>query len=128
MAAVPGNDSVPKADPGDRHGTVESLGIVFGSVAPGKRIGPHRHDVDEAVTVLEGHAHVELGSDRHEVAAGGVVFVPARVPHTIHNRGEGPLRLHTVFAATAVEIADLEGDPPRCGRYDLRTDTFEDLP
>jgi quercetin dioxygenase-like cupin family protein len=124
MAVVQPDDSAPKVDPGDAHGRVETLGIVMQEVTPGGRIGPHVHDVDEAITVLAGEAEVHLGDGVHRLGAGGVAFMPAGLPHATHNRGSATLRIHAVFAATSIEIASLDTDPPGRGRYDLRTDEY----
>jgi quercetin dioxygenase-like cupin family protein len=122
-------------DPGDEDGRVESLAIIHESIAVGDRIPLHTHDVDEAITILDGEAEARLGDDLRRVGAGTVIFVPAGVPHGTANAGDGPLDIHAVFPATTIEIAMLErnpapgteGDAPRRSRYDLRTGDFEPI-
>ena len=124
-----------RVDPGDVHGRVETLAIITESIAPGDRIPLHTHDVDEAITVLEGTAETRLGGETRRVGAGAVIFIPAGVPHGTTNAGVDPLRIHAVFPATSIEIAMLERNPapgtesdaPRRSRYDLRTGEFVHL-
>jgi quercetin dioxygenase-like cupin family protein len=116
-------------DPGDAFGRVEKLAIIREAIAVGDRIPLHTHDVDEAITVLEGHGIARLGAEERPVAPGAVIFVPARTPHGAANAGTVPLEIHAVFPTTTIEIAMLErnpapgteSDPPGRSRYDLRT-------
>jgi quercetin dioxygenase-like cupin family protein len=124
VAVVQPDDAAPKTDPGDAHGRVETLGIVLQEVKPGGRIGPHAHDVDEAITILAGEGEIHLGETLHRLGAGGVAFVPAGVAHATHNRGRAILRIHAAFTATSIEITSLDTEPPGRGRYDLRTDEY----
>ena len=120
-------------DPGDEHGRVESLAIIREAIAVGDAIPLHTHDVDEAITVLEGEADTRLGAEQRRVGAGTVVFIPAGTPHGTANAGNAPLEIHAVFPSTTIEIAMLERNPapgtesdlPRRTRYDLRTGDAE---
>lgn len=122
-------------DPGDERGRVDSLAIIRESIAVGDRIPLHTHDVDEAITILDGEAEARLGNDLRRVGAGTVIFIPAGTPHGSANAGDTPLQIHAVFPATTIEIAMLErnpapgteGDAPRRSRYDLRTGSFEPI-
>ena len=124
-----------KVDPGDANGRVDTLGIITEEIAPGDAIPLHTHDVDEAITILDGSADARLGSDRREVGAGTIIFIPAGTPHGTANAGDGPLLIHAVFPAQVIEIAMLERNPapgteadrPRRSRYDLRTGAFEPI-
>jgi quercetin dioxygenase-like cupin family protein len=123
VAIVEAAETEPRADPGNDHGRVESLGIVTQEIAPGDVIGPHLHDLDEAITILEGSARVRLGDDEQVVRAGAVAFVPAGVPHSTSNPGPGTLRIHAVFAGTSVEIRSAD-DAGSTARLDLRTGDY----
>lgn len=120
-------------DPGDAHGRVASLAIIREEIAVGDRIPLHTHDVDEAITILDGEAETRLGDDRRRVGAGAVIFVPAGTPHGTTNAGRSLLHIQAVFPATSIEIAMLERNPapgterdaPRRSRYDLQTGDFE---
>ena len=120
-------------DPGDANGRVGSLAVIREAIAAGDRIPLHTHDVDEAITILEGEAEARLGEERRSVGPGTTIFIPAGTPHGTSNIGDTPLQIHAVFPATTIEIAMLErnpapgteGDAPRRSRYDLRTGAFE---
>jgi quercetin dioxygenase-like cupin family protein len=124
-----------KVDPGDDRGRVETLAIITEEIAPGDGIPLHTHDVDEAITILEGTADTRLGDESRRVGPGTVIFIPAGVAHGTANAGSEPLRIHAVFPATSIEIAMLERNPapgteadlPRRSRYDLRTGDFVHL-
>jgi quercetin dioxygenase-like cupin family protein len=124
-----------RADPGDARGQVRTLGIITEEIAIGDRIPLHTHDVDEAITILDGIADTRLGDEVRRVGAGTVIFIPAGVPHGTTNAGDQPLQIHAVFPATSIEISMLErnpapgteGDPPRRSRYDLRTGDVVEL-
>ena len=120
-------------DPGDANGRVGSLAIIREAIGAGDRIPLHTHDVDEAITILDGEAEARLGDERRIVGPGVTIFIPAGTPHGAANLGDTPVQIHAVFPATVIEIAMLErnpapgteGDAPRRSRYDLRTGTFE---
>lgn len=59
--------------------------------APGPPLHLHPH-TDEAFYVADGQATFLLEDRQIQVAAGGLVFVPRGVVHTVWNSGEGPLR------------------------------------
>jgi quercetin dioxygenase-like cupin family protein len=119
-------------DPGDANGRVTSLAIIREAIAAGDRIPLHTHDVDEAITILDGAAEARLGEERRRVGPGTTVFIPAGTPHGIVNVGETSVDIHAAFPATTIEIAMLErnpapgteGEAPRRSRYDLRTGDF----
>lgn len=55
---------------------------------PGPPLHVH-HDGDEAFLLLAGSAVVQLGDERHELVAGGFVWMPHGVPHTFAVRAGG---------------------------------------
>ena len=122
-----------KVDPGDGNGRVDTLGIITEEIAVGDGIPLHTHDVDEAITILDGVADARLGDERQRIGPGAVIFIPAGTPHATANVGDGPLQIHAVFPATMILISMLErnaapgteGEAPRTSRYDLRTGDFE---
>lgn len=120
-------------DPGDDNGRVDSLAIIREAIAVGDRIPLHTHDVDEAITILDGVADARLGNEQRRIGPDAVVFIPAGTPHSTVNAGTTPVEILAVFPATSIEIAMLERNPapgteseaPRRSRYDLRTGEFE---
>jgi quercetin dioxygenase-like cupin family protein len=122
-------------DPGDDRGRVDSLALLVEEMAVGDRIPLHTHDVDEAITILDGDAETRLGEERRRVGPGTVIFIPAGAPHGTANTGGRPLRIQAVFPALEIEINYLERNPApgterdasKRSRYDLRTGDFEVL-
>ena len=56
--------------------------MLIGEVERGKGALPHAHPgIEQVCYLLEGAAHVEVGGERFELAAGEACFFPADVPH-----------------------------------------------
>ena len=131
----PGSSWALVVDPGDLDGRVDSLAIIREAIGVGDRIPLHTHDVDEAITILEGAADARLGDARHRLGSGAVIFIPAGTPHGTGNAGQGALEILAVFPSTTIVITMLErnpapgteGDAPRSSRYDLRTGAVEPI-
>ena len=98
-------------DPGDASGRVDALAIIREDIAVGDRIPLHTHDVDEAITILDGTGIARLGEVERPVGQGAVIFIPAGVAHGTTNAGETPLAIHAVFPSTTIEIAMIERNP-----------------
>ncbi|MCA1588694.1 MAG: cupin domain-containing protein, partial [Chloroflexi bacterium] len=116
-------------------GPIDSLAIIREAIGVGDRIPLHTHDVDEAITILDGVADTRLGEEQRRVGPDAVVFIPAGTPHATANAGTSSLEIQAVFPTTTIEIAMLERNPapgteadaPRRSRYDLRTGDFEPI-
>lgn len=54
---------------------------------------PHRHDFEEAFTVLEGEIEVTFRGEARTVGAGRTVNIPANAPHAFKNMSGRPARL-----------------------------------
>jgi mannose-6-phosphate isomerase-like protein (cupin superfamily) len=79
--------------------------VLIGTFPPGEP-GPPLHvhpDTDEAFYLAEGQATFLLGDREVPVAAGGLVFVPRGMVHTVWNSGEGPVRGLLVISPGDVE-------------------------
>jgi quercetin dioxygenase-like cupin family protein len=115
-------------DPDDR----ARLAIILERCAVGDAIPLHRHDVDEAVYVIDGEGEYRLDDQRHDVRPGDTVFIPAGTPHGTRNTGDRALHIHAVFPSTTVRMEMLErnpapgteDDPPMTSVYDFATGTF----
>jgi quercetin dioxygenase-like cupin family protein len=77
------------------------------------RIAPHRHDVDEQVTVLSGTLCLAIGEQLTSgsstcVGAGGFALIPANTPHAVTASGATVYQIHVVgpFTMTYVNPAD----------------------
>lgn len=66
--------------------------VGLNAFEPGQEHAPHAHaGVDKLYQVVEGRGEFSVGSESKSVAAGGLVFAPADVPHGVRN--PGPARL-----------------------------------
>lgn len=84
----------------------QSLGLITvleGVVNSG---GPPLHvheEEDEVVIVLEGQLEYQVGEERGELTAGGLLWFPRRVPHAIANLADSPCRFLTVITPSGIE-------------------------
>ena len=74
---------------------------------PGKS-GPRHVDMPEEILLVEeGQVEIEVGDERAVFGPGGLVLVPAMVPHAFRNVGEARARIVGFFSSNAVlAIAD----------------------
>jgi quercetin dioxygenase-like cupin family protein len=80
----------------------KNTATVYVEVAPGDHLPTHTDSAEEVVVVLEGEAEVTLGAERGRVSAGSLALVPALMPHSLRNVGEGTLRFLGVFSSNTV--------------------------
>jgi quercetin dioxygenase-like cupin family protein len=76
----------------------QGIALVRGQMGPGAHLPPHTHDVEEALTVLEGTALSQIGDEKYELQPGDAVLLPANVTHQLTNTGEGDLIFVTAFS------------------------------
>ncbi len=83
--------------------------LHLNTVNPGTPPGPyHLHDrVENVYYVLEGTARLRLDGVDHDVTPGQAVFIPRGVPHSVHNPGDGPLRLLEIYAPVDVDFIEV---------------------
>ena len=86
----------------DRSKGSQGIALVRGRMAPGAVLPRHAHDVEEALTVLEGKALSEIGDEKYYLEPGDAVLLPAHVPHQLSSIGEGDLLFVTAFNANRV--------------------------
>jgi mannose-6-phosphate isomerase-like protein (cupin superfamily) len=67
------------------------LSFLWVDLPPGGGPRLHSHPYEEVFLVQEGQATFTVGSTVLEVKAGHILIVPAGVPHTFLNSGEGRL-------------------------------------
>ncbi len=80
----------------------EGIALVQGRIEPGGVLPWHTHDVEEALTVLQGTALSELGDEKYALTAGDAVLLPAYVPHQLSNVAEKDLLFVTAFNVNEV--------------------------
>jgi quercetin dioxygenase-like cupin family protein len=105
---------------GERTGGLVTIGDAH---VPPRTSGPGRHihsREDEAIYVTSGILTVEVGSQRHQVGPGSLIWLPRGIPHTFANLSDGfvrtvgvitPSGLENMFAEIAAYIAALTGPP-----------------
>lgn len=49
----------------------------------GQKLSEHTSPYDAVVQVVDGRAHLVVGGQRNEVAAGELMIMPANVPHSV---------------------------------------------
>jgi mannose-6-phosphate isomerase-like protein (cupin superfamily) len=108
---------------GEEHG-IPAFSLMLAKIFPGEGPAWHRHSYDEAFVIAEGTATFTIGEDVVEASPGQVVLIPAGIPHSFVNSGEGMLRQTAVHASPSVTIEWLEapvrkvvgaGDTARAG-------------
>jgi quercetin dioxygenase-like cupin family protein len=86
----------------DTPGT-ESLGVVYFEIDPGEALMIHTDSRDEIVALLSGAGLARVGDKTGHLSSGGMVFIPADVPHGFRNTGRETLRAVGVFAGADFE-------------------------
>lgn len=85
--------------------TGRNLQLTVMRLQPGEEIGVEMHDhLDQFIRIEQGQATVTLGPSRdevaetHEVADDWAVIIPGGTWHNVINRGDGDLRLYSIYA------------------------------
>ncbi len=79
-----------------------STAAVYGELESGCRVMTHMDCAEEVLLVLEGTVDLTLGDEQRQVSAGGVVVIPALVPHYFRNVGTGIVRYIGFFPCATV--------------------------
>jgi putative monooxygenase len=58
------------------------------SFDPGAAIGLHKHNCEESVMVLDGHAIAEIDGIRHQLGPNDTTWIPANIPHCFINASD----------------------------------------
>src|SRR5215204_4777732 len=69
-----------------------SLTMGLSTFQPGSVIPLHTHNVEEAITILEGEAVAIIDGQEHRVRPYDTTFVPPGTPHHFRNDSEGVMR------------------------------------
>lgn len=74
--------------------------LVLMAIAPGDEIGLETHDEhDQFIRVESGNGIVSLDGEKHSLADGIAVVIPAGVEHNVINTSrDTPLRLYTLYS------------------------------
>ena len=74
----------------------EAVTQFVGYIPPG-RAPDHYHHYDEVIYVLDGPGALHIGGEEAELRPGSCIHLPARLVHSLENRGESELRVLGVF-------------------------------
>jgi mannose-6-phosphate isomerase-like protein (cupin superfamily) len=73
--------------------------VVVMTIPPGGEIGEEVHDsTDQVLVFVDGQGEAQLDGRSSEIGTNDLVFVRAGTRHNFINRGDGPLRLITIYA------------------------------
>jgi quercetin dioxygenase-like cupin family protein len=72
-------------------------------IPPGGGPPPHRHDFEEAVSLLLGELDVVFRGEGHVLHAGETMNIPANAPHQFHNSSQRPARMLCICAPAGLE-------------------------
>lgn len=67
-------------------------------VEEGESTGCRASRVEQVLLVVAGTAKALVGGEEKRLTPGSTVLIPPKVPHEIHNVGDGSLRLLRAFA------------------------------
>ena len=81
-------------------------------IPPGGGPPPHRHDFEEAFTVVEGELDATFRGAKVVVRAGETVNIPANAPHQFRNSSTQPVRLTCICSPPGQEEFFLEVGVP----------------
>ena len=73
---------------------------VYQVYAPGGVLPEHTDSAEEWLLVLEGTVEATVGDETGILEAGQLALVPAIVPHSARNIGDGPARILGFFGAS----------------------------
>lgn len=80
----------------------EASAVVYMVLEPGGAVPTHTDSAEEVVLVLEGTIEGWVGDERGTLETGGMVLIPAMVPHGLRNTGAGTARAIGFFAGANV--------------------------
>lgn len=85
----------------ERDGTA-GIAAGLGSIAPGEELSEHSHPQHEVYFVTAGTATLTVDGDRHEIPAGGAIFIHGGARHCCRNERDEELRFIFCFPADSV--------------------------
>jgi len=78
--------------------TAGAFTLIDMHIPPGGGPGPHRHDFEEAFTLLEGEIEAVFRGQKMTVRAGETINIPANAPHMFTNKGPATVRMLCICA------------------------------
>ena len=81
----------------------EQVQIVMMSIPAGEDIGEETHEADQTTFIVAGEGQVVVEGSRTKVTPNHLVVIPKGSKHNIINKGDGDLKIFTVYAPPAEE-------------------------
>lgn len=79
--------------------TASYMQLVLMSIPAGEDIGEEIHGQDQFIRIEAGSGQAILDDVSHDIADGSAIVIPAGTKHNIVNKGEGDLKLYSIYAA-----------------------------
>jgi len=76
----------------------EQCQIVMMSIPAGEDIGEETHDGDQTTFIVAGEGQVKIDGHSTKVTPNHVVVIPKGSKHNIINKGDGELKLFSIYA------------------------------
>ncbi len=70
----------------------DNFAMRFFEVEPGSEAGPHSHEWEHEVFILEGNGAMKGEKDWFQLGPGSVVFIPGNEPHMLRNTGDKTMK------------------------------------
>ncbi|HTF66915.1 MAG TPA: cupin domain-containing protein [Edaphobacter sp.] len=96
--------------------------VIDMHIPPGGGPGPHRHDFEETLLLLEGEISITFRGQKSVAQAGYTVNIPSNAPHQFQNVSSRPARmicicspagLEDFFVEVGVPVATRTTPPPK---------------
>lgn len=75
--------------------------IVMMSIPAGEEIGEETHPADQTTFIVSGEGQVVVDGSQTKVVANRLVVIPKGAKHNIINKGEGDLKIFTIYSPPA---------------------------
>ena len=79
----------------------EQCQIVMMNIPPGEDIGEEVHEADQTTFIVSGEGQAVVDGARSKVTPNHLVIIPKGSKHNIVNKGDGPLKIYTVYSPPA---------------------------
>ena len=77
--------------------------VVLMSIPAGEEIGTETHPADQTTFIVSGEGQAVVDGQTTKIGPNHMVVVPKGSEHNFINKGEGPLKLFSVYAPPAEE-------------------------
>jgi quercetin dioxygenase-like cupin family protein len=86
--------------------------VCYFEIPSGCHLGPHVHDTEEIVLIIEGEGEARLGKESSAISQGELVVMPKDQRHDLVNKGDDDLKAVGYFPASSVTtIFEVELEP-----------------